>query len=329
MQLLKRAALLAVGLASISSQIYGDDGFKLSEKLSVTGFIDMSYVSKSEDTKSTAKTGSLDQAEIDFMYDFGKGMTAQIDLEAQSSSPATGGGFTTDIEQAFFKYNLTEEFSVKAGRFLSYSGWETEEPTGLFQYSGSGYAPYFYGYYQDGVSLCYSNKLFDVGFSVVDDVFAGGSGNMNDMGYELMLGVHPVDGLTVKGFYMSQEHPTYSETKYNVWASYGVGGFTFAAEYNSGEDISGTGLGKGTDGDGYLFMANYAWEKVGLTLRYNAWKLEKTGLTVEEYDVFTISPSYKVNDNLLLVTEYRMDDANNVAGKNDVDTFALEALISF
>ncbi len=75
-----------------------------------------------------------------------------------------------DVEQAFINYALSDNLSLKAGRFLSYSGWETEEPTGLFQYSGTGYAGYFYGGYQQGVSGLYTGDGYAVAVSVVNDL---------------------------------------------------------------------------------------------------------------------------------------------------------------
>ena len=75
-----------------------------------------------------------------------------------------------DLEQAFITYAYSDNFSVKAGRFLSYTGWETEEPTGLYQYSGTGYAPYFYGYYQQGISGLYSSDKFAVAVSIINDL---------------------------------------------------------------------------------------------------------------------------------------------------------------
>lgn len=340
MRLFNRAALLAAAVASVSSAACADDGFKLSEKLSVSGFIDMSYVYVDTDNAPKNKQAGVDQAEIDFKYDFNKKMTAQVDLEAQRDATRTADGdYTTNIEQAFFNYKITDEFSVKGGRFLSYSGWETEEPTGLFQQSGAGYGPLFYGYYQDGLSAMYSNGLIDVGLSVVDDAFGGGnnpalgSGNMNDMGYEVMLGVHPTKDWTVKAFYLSQDYPAYKETKYNIWTSYVINGFTLAAEYSNGEDLGVTPIvpalsGPGYDGSGYLFMVNYAWTKVGLTFRYHGFEADKAGIDVIDRTAFTLSPSYKVNSNLLLVAEARFDE-NKIPLAPDSKTYALEALVTF
>ena len=98
------------------------------------------------------------------------------------------------------------------------------------------------------------------------------------------------------------------------------GGFTFAAEYNDAD------YGDDGDGSGYLLMANYASGPWGITLRYHDFEIEDDlGVTFDEGKGFTISPSYTVSDNLLLVAEYRRDKAFGVKA----NSYALEALFTF
>lgn len=320
---------IAAGIV-MAAPVAQADGFQLSEKLSVTGFIDMSLSKTDPDDGDSTTSSGLDQFEIDFLYDFGEGLTAQVDLEYQDN----GSGEEVDIEQAFISYAVNDALSVKAGRFLSYSGWETEEPTGLFQYSGTGYAAYFYGGYQQGVSAKYATSMFDVALSVVNDLgdLEGEARDSEDPGAELMLALHPVEGWTLKAFYMTDELDGTDEDTdlINVWTSYAIGDLTLAAEYNMSENApAAVGFaGVGAEADGMLLMANYAWGKFGLTLRYHEWEVETdSGATAEEISGFTISPSYAVSDNLLIVTEYRMDDDDLNGGSTD--SFAIEALVTF
>ena len=263
---------------------------------------------------------SIDQVEINVGYDFGNKLTAHVDIEYQNADEGV------DLEQAFITYAVSDNFSVKAGRFLSYSGWETEEPTGLFQYSGTGYAPYFYGYYQQGVSGIYSGDKFAVAVSVVNDLAGPQSTDSEHPGIETMLALMPTDEITIKGFYSKDG----DVELINTWASYSKDALTVAIEYNTAEnsvsEIGGVEI-IGSDASGYLVMANYAiTDKVGLTLRYNDWEIEdESGAMFEDASGITISPSYVVNDNLLMVFEYRMDEVNDV----DVNSFAVEALITF
>lgn len=282
------------------------------DKLSVSGFIDMSYLSVDVDGAGSSHDSGIDQVELNFGYDFGNKLTATVDVEYQNAAEGV------DVEQAFISYAISDSFSIKAGRFLSYSGWETEEPTGLFQYSGTGYAKYFYGYYQQGVSALYSSDKFAVAVSVVNDLAGPQSTDTEHPGVETMVAFMPTENFTVKGFYSVD-----GDTKMiNTWAAYSADALTLAAEYNSSEDTAFAG----SEADGFLLMANYAFESFGMTLRYHDYKVEDAaGNSFEDASGITISPSFAVNDNLLMVFEYRMDEVNDV----DVDYLAIEALITF
>ena len=299
---LATALLLSLGTASAQAD----------DKLSVSGFIDMSYLAIDVDGGESTHDSGLDQVELNLGYDFGNKLTASVDIEYQNAAEGV------DLEQAFISYAVSDNFSVKAGRFLSYSGWETEEPTGLFQYSGAGYAPYFYGYYQQGVSGIYTGEGYALAISVVNDLAGPQSTDSEHPGIETMVALMPTDDITIKGFYSKDG----DVELINTWASYSTGALTLAAEYNTAEDSVFTG----SDASGYLVMANYAFEDFALTLRYNNWEIkEASGDIYEDATGFTISPSFSVNDNLLMVFEYRLDEINDV----DVNSFAIEALITF
>jgi hypothetical protein len=317
---------VAAAVAAAVAPVANAGGIELGTGLSVTGFVDMSYSSVDVDGAEGGafNSFSIDQVETDFMYSGSNGISAQVDIEWGEDASDIAGDDDTFVEQAFITKTFNDQFSMKVGRFLSYSGWETEEPTGLFQYSGVGYAPFFYGYYQQGVSAIYKGEKFAVMGSVVNDVFgyAGGAveSDTDDLGYEVGVAVMPIEGLTAKLFYMSDKKT--DRDVVNFWASYAVGGFTFAAEYNDG-DYEAAGKG-----DGYLLMGNYAMGAFGVTVRYHDWDIENSlGTSVNKVKGFTISPSYKAGDNLLLVAEFRSDDVK--AGGADTNMIALEALFTF
>ncbi|ALO44465.1 Phosphate-selective porin O and P [Pseudoalteromonas phenolica] len=283
------------------------------DSLSVSGFIDMSYYSVEQDKGASVHEFGLDQVELNLAYQFDSKLSANVDIEYQNSDEGV------DLEQAFLNYSLSENLTVKAGRFLSYSGWETEEPTGLFQYSGTGYAQYFYGYYQQGVSAIYSSEKFAVAVSVVNDLAGPQSTDSEHPGVETMVAFTPNDAVTVKGFYSKDG----DVELINTWASYSAEKLTVAAEYNQAENSAFSG----SDASGYLVMANYAFDDFGFTVRYHDFSVEdELGTVVTEQSSLTLSPSYAVNDNLLMVFEYRMDDNVTTA---DEDIFAIEALLTF
>lgn len=309
----------AVAAAAVGAVPVANAGVELGEGFSATGFVDMSLF----DTDGSPAVFGIDQVEVDFMFAGSNGISAQVDIEYGEDASDLGASDDTFVEQAFITKSFTDEFSIKAGRFLSYSGWETEEPTGLFQYSGVGYAPYFYGYYQQGISAAYSGEKFALMGSVVTDVFGYADGpvesDTDDLGYEIGAAIMPIEGLTAKLFYMSDEKT--DRDVINFWASYAVNGFTFAGEYNDGD------FGAAGEGTGYLLMANYATGPWGFTVRYHDWDIENAlGVSTSKVTGFTLSPSYKAGDNLLLVAEFRSDDP---AGGSDVQSIALEALFTF
>ncbi|MCV6615646.1 MAG: porin [Cellvibrionaceae bacterium] len=320
------AIVTGLWLAAAVTGAQADDGFKLTDKLSVSGFIDMSSVYVDADGQDSVSSTGLDQVELNLLYTFSDKLTAQVDIEYDDD----GNGKETDIEQAFFSYALSDQLSLKAGRFLSYSGWETQEPTGLFQYSGTGYAKYFYGGYQQGVSAAYNAKSYALAMSVVSDIgdLKGEASDTSNPAFELMAAIMPSDSVTVKGFYITDKLDGSSETSnlLNLWASYADGPLTLAAEYNQSENAPAAGAG--VDADGYLLMANYAFDKWALTFRYHHWELDQEMVgSIEEYNGFTIAPSFNITENLLIVTEYRFDE-DKISGA-DINTFAVEALLSF
>ncbi|MFT4807446.1 MAG: hypothetical protein ACI9LX_000765 [Paraglaciecola sp.] len=308
------AVTLLLSLGAIASAQAED----VVDNLSVSGFIDMSYLSIDTDGAGSTSDSGIDQVEFNFAYDFGNKLKAFVDVEYQGSE--------VDLEQAFLTYAVSDEFTVKAGRFLSYSGWETEEPTGLFQYSGTGYAQYFYGYYQQGVSGLYSGDGYAVAVSVVNDLAGPESTDSEEPGVETMIALMPTDSITIKAFYSFDKLAGTNEdtTMFNMWAMYADGPLTLAAEINSSEYTSLAAA----DASGYLLMANYAFDTFGVTVRYHDYEVEDAGGVIwEDMSAITIAPSYAVNDNLLMVFEYRMD-SNDVNGM-DSDSIAIEALITF
>lgn len=308
------AAVLAAMAAGAAPCAWAD--IELGDGLSVSGFVDMSFVHYDEDGSPADKVFGIDQVETSFLYSGSAGVSAQVDIEYNDEEG-------TFVEQAFLTKAFTDQFSMKAGRFLSYSGWETEEPTGLFQYSGTGYGQYFYGYYQQGISASYDAGKVGFMASVVTSAFDPLERGASDLGYEVGVALKPLEGLTAKAFYIVNNYAGTSQKDelINAWLSYSVSGFTFAGEYNTAD------YADGGDGDGYLLMANYASGPWGVTLRYHNFEIEDAlGVTAVKNNGFTLSPSYALGDNLLLVTEYRRD---KWAGGVKSNAIALEALFTF
>lgn len=314
------ASVVAASVASMAGVAHAD--IELGEGLAVTGFVDMSYLYVDVDgADSTSKDFQIDQVETDFLYTGKDGVSAQVDIEysRDQTVDVDTGESTTFIEQAFITKDFGNGLSVKGGRFLSYSGWETEEPTGLYQYSGTGYGAFFYGGYQQGVSAYYDTDSVDLMFSVVNSAFDPNDSDTTNLAMEAGVAVTPMEGLTAKLFYISDDETDIV----NFWTSYETGDLTLAFEFNTAD------YGDDSDGDGFLLMANYAFDKLGLTVRYHDFTIEE-GAVATDKSAITIAPNYAVADNLLMVLEVRMDE-ETVGGGDSVDTtsVAVEALFTF
>jgi hypothetical protein len=323
-------ALTVIGLGAAASHAE----IKINDNLSTSGFIDMSLNGMSPDKGDATLNASLDQYELDFMYKFGL-VSARADVNATPSFSAPGApavdsargatSSTVYLEQGFVTANLGA-LAVSAGRFLSTSGWEAAEPTGMYQYSYS--KNLFYGYYQNGVNLSYSTPMFGIYAAAVSDLWNPQEFEiMNSPGFEGQLSLTPVAGLTAKVAYLYQMYDKDVTGKddqqlLNAWASYATGGLTLAAEYNLLVDWDATSVGGKIDdsGNGWLVMANYKVnDMLAATLRYS-------GNVIGDLDPdteVTFAPSFAVSSNWLLVAE----------GKYEIDAknfdYALESTFSF
>ncbi len=277
---------------------------KLTDNLSVTGFFDMSTT---YDSGSKSNGLAFDQFEIDFLYDYGMGFTAQADFNSL-------GGGSVDLEQAFVTYTAPNGFSLTGGKFLSCSGWETAEPTGLYQYSYS--ATLVYGGYQNGVAASFGNDKVAFYGAVVTSVWDGTETSLDDLGFEAQISLMPAEGVTAKIAYLWEDMGAFNQSLFNAWGMYAKGPVTLAAEYNH---LLDWGV-KGNNGYGWILMGNMGLsEKVGATVRYSGLDTDST----TKFTEITFSPSYTVTPNVGMLAEIRRNiDA-------DITTFAIETIFSF
>ena len=304
---------------------------KVSDRLSLSGFFDMSYANTSSDNDANEGSSlSFDQFEVDLQFNISEGVTAYADIEAGQGESVGGiNGIEASLEQAYFTSKIDNALTFKAGRFLSCSGWETEEPTGLLQYSGA-YGAQFYGAYQNGVSVLYSAGVVSIAGSVVDDTFGvtDGDGDAEDLGSELMLAFSPSSSLTAKLFFLSDKGAG-GETQSNIdaWVSYASGGWTLASEFVTASNAGGV---KDVDRSGYLLMANKKLTKqLSATTRYHAWSEENAaGNTTADNSAITVAGLFAINDSWSLIAEVR-GDKDDLNSDNDGTTVAFESLMTF
>jgi len=310
---------------------------KVNDNFSVSGFVDMSANGSKPisvngtdvpDSLSDATlNGSLDQYEMDFFYKFGF-FSARADIN--SGSGAASGIFT---EQAFITAALTQELSLGMGRFLSSSGFEAAEPTGLYQYSTSKQTAGVYGYYQNGINIAYNTPKFGLYGAVVSDLWNPNETELlKSPGFEGQVSVMPAAGITIKATQLWQMYDKDTapggddgQGLTNIWASYAMGKLTAAAEFNLLESWIGTPKSDAT-GMGWLAMVNYkVTDKAGVTLRYSSLTIDdKNSDTDDMGSEVTFSPSFQVSPNWLVLAEIRED-----FGNFEATSYAAESTFSF
>ena len=277
---------------------------KITDNLSVTGFLDMS---STYDSNTKANSLSFDQFEVDFLYDYGNGVNARADINSLS-------GGSVDLEQAFVTYTAPNGFSITGGKFLSCSGWEAAEPTGLYQYSYS--ATLVYGGYQNGVATGFGGDKVSFYGALVSSVWDGSDTSFDNLGFEAQVSFMPVSEVTAKVAYLWEDMGAFNQSLINAWAMYGKGPLTLAAEYNHLLDWGASG----NDGYGWILMANMGLtDKVAATVRYSGLDTDTTAMFTE----ITFSPSYSITDNWGVLAELRRDI------DTDVTNFAIESIFTF
>ena len=298
-------------VASVTAQAE----IELAEGFSLQGFLDVSASSSDVDGKDTKSTAEIGEFEVDFLYG-GDSINAQVDLNYTDSS----GG--VDLEQAFVGFSVSDQFSLKAGKFLSCIGYETYDVNTLNQFSHAASTAGIYPGHHTGLAGVYSGDTFGVYGSVVDGTWSA-DGDTDNLGYEVQVFTSPAEGLTIKLGYATEDLETRDKAMLNLWAGYSVDSLTVAAEYSSLEDFDFNDDNVGDDGDAYMLMANYAFtETFNTTLRY-----AHVDADWAEIDEFTISPRFVISDSVSVITEYRHRDYD--VGGADEDLLAARVLYTF
>ena len=311
MKLTGVAAASALSMTALQAEI------ELNPNFSISGFADMSAYIISEDPGDSINDANLDQVELDFVAKFEK-VTGNVDLEWRTDGDVT-------VEQAYVTYKFDEQSSFTAGRFLSYMGYEGDEPYKLFQYS---YAYDFgipYAGYNDGIKYDYTTDKYTFGAALVSANYARSSRVSDEFGLEVKATFTPAEGWTIfTGYSYDSKEGAEDISYYNLWAQYQVDKFTFAAEIGKLEDDDGvSGLPTHLF---WLLLANYAVsDNFGITGRVSGQDVDDGGPSNLK---LTFSPSYKLTSNLLSVFEISYTDYKD-AGLENSTLVAAELLFTF
>jgi hypothetical protein len=278
----------------------------LGDSLSAYGYIDMALTDGEGPGTTTTSV-----AEYELGFSFAPAESAYSAV-AELSYDGSGASFET----VTITYAASDALSFTAGNILSYQGFETYDATGLYQfsYAGPDNSPLYSAGYAVGASADYSSGDFDFGVWIGDTDTFNDAGelvdNSGDLSYEYLVAYNGIENLTVK--LILADDPGYETT--NLWASYDYGDFTFAAEHVYTEEGSTEVV------DMEMFMVYYAMGDAGITVRITdgEWK-------GQDFDKFTVSPSYAFSDNVFGLVEFSTED---LAG-TESDTAAVELIYSF
>jgi hypothetical protein len=340
---MKKIAMIAAAAALTAGTLSAD--IQVNKYLSLGGFIDFTYqnvdVDQTAGTVASTDTSdfTMDQAEVDFKFDFGGGLSAQIDLQATANNDAM-------VEQAYLNYDWGN-FDLTVGEFATVVGLEGLEPVDLYQYSHS-LTFELEPSYHTGLYGNYENGIFNAGLGIVNSLSPANNADNNDeLAVLVHLGLKPTEAWSMNLNYATADEANGTITSGAIpagtsadtdlltvdvsWSNYG---WTVGAEYVASEvDMAGTA--NDTETKAWMLMANYAFtEQFALTGRYSTAE-GKTGGDLSE---ISISPSYAFTPNWLGLIEYRAESGSATytgqstgfgGGKLDASVITLETILSF
>ncbi|MBF0245475.1 MAG: outer membrane beta-barrel protein [Planctomycetes bacterium] len=340
---MRRLGLLAAAVAMTAGSAYAADGIKLNNMLTVTGFIDTSYVSQSVDvpgstTSVDTKTFNMDQAEVDFIFDLGMGLSGQIDLQSVQGVAGVAGDMV-GAEQAFINYDFGNGVNLTLGKFDTFIGLEAIEQVDMYQYSHS----LVYDLEPEqhtGLAVAYSGEMFNMAGALVNGIGTQNPDVNDAMAIALHVGVVPNKVWSANLNYVASDEGTgapagtattaaseLDTTLMTADVQYTNLGWTVGFEYAAKTtDTSPTTELKQT---GMSLMANYAYSDRGsITARYSKVENDVAGVTADQSEM-SLCGNYGFTPNWMGRLELRKDTTEVLGVDLDAQTIALETTLSF
>lgn len=311
---IKKSIIFTLIITGFSFNVYS---IEVAQGVGISGYLDASYSQVKTDNNKSDKSFQIDTLDVMVEYHWEDKLKFETHIVG-------GNNKDTEIEQAYIDYKVTENINVNVGKFLSIQGFEAYHAPDLYQYSTS--ATLVYPGMMNAVSVSYHNELVTIYGAVMASAWDSKDSNFNDAAYEAAIKLRPFEGINFHTGYVSEDMVNgLTRTLTNIWGSYQFSNFIIAAEYNNFSSWKT----ESDNGNGQLLMLNYkVSDKWALTLRTSKRTLENSGSQIEEdINKWTISPSYSLEDNWLLVFEYneQKDRVLNITSK----TLALESILTF
>ena len=331
---------LAVAL-TLATSLTAFADIKVNDNLMINGYAAGSYeYQKWKGLKATDSvfdgtkgTPSADAALTAFNFTF-KPVTATVSLYYVPNLPKD----ELTVLDIYATYDVGSGYSVTAGKFLSYMGYEAFHTGSMTQIT---YSPVTIGTlgaiaaYHSGVRLDYGDKEVAYGFALVDSAFspngfARGDGEfVHNAGVEAFVKYTGIADLTL---WAGISH----DTKGGFQKTHSVTALDFWAEYKLSKDLTGAlefctkDGGDFAKGSTWLAYLNYAIDsKFSTVFRVGGESLSgKTKTVGRNVTQFTICPAVKLSDNLTVRAEYSIYDYKGT-GARDRNLFGVQALFKF
>ena len=340
---MKNKLLALFASLGMSGFAFGD--IQIGENVTIKGFIDASYQNTNSDAANDSTDVSLDEVEIDFLFNVGN-VTGEVHLD-NGDTPNGDSGF--DIEQAHFTYTHDSGVSFTLGNYGSSLGFEREDPAGLYTYSraygdisrtadangdiAARASTFNLGDVDSndvhGITISYAAETFSIAASLENPATnADGVGNAdrkdletNNADLEVSITYTGIDNVNIGvGYFFDNEAVnTNEEDVLNFHASTTLGKLFIAGEYT---EIQTENVAFG-DLDANMLLLDYDFnDKLGAALRISS---NETNTNNEDYDKITIAPNYAITDSLGAIIEYSDIDQGTI----DVNEFAVELTYTF
>ncbi len=303
-----------------------------------SGYVVGSYQytkSDSEYTATGSPTVSNDYSSDRFDLDAAKVLFA-IDYKPVTGTVSVFSGADGEISllDAFVTYDLGNGSTISGGKFLSWLGYEAFDIPNMAQitYAYANFNP-IPGYHS-GLKYNYTTAEYSLGVALLDslytpfgDTFKGDGSLKTDYAIEAFASYTGISGLTLWGGigyqseddeFLDNDGTAGSLFLFNAWASYTVDKSNFGAEfvYTTQDDeptLTPPASGGGFDAINLLGFYSYQFsDKVSTAFRVGYDSIEYndmvtspgTFMSSEEKSFrLTVAPSFKITDNLKIVTE--------------------------